>query len=198
MRIRKSESFRLVKIILFAAFITLILVSPSTAQDSLIILNSSDVPTMLRNIKYIESLGGTIYHRFPPHILIGDIPASQHGDLTGRMNITEIATNAVVSKVTGYGRTAEIAINAWNNNYMGKAVEKDLVPIPVPEPGPIKGDVLIIPENTKTKRGAGMTRHADNLINEASIQPYMAGFYDTSEYMIGYNIFRKQWVDRSR
>jgi hypothetical protein len=141
---------------------------------------------MLQNVRYIESLGGMITHRFPPHILIGDIPASQHGNLTGSMNIVEIATNVVdVSAVSEYGKTAEIAVNVWNNNYMGKSPEKGLVSIPVPEPGPIKGDMLIIPEYTKTKRGAGITRQADNLINEASIPPYMAGFYDTSEYMIG-------------
>lgn len=139
---------------------------------------------MLQNIKYIERLGGTITHRFPPHVLIGDIPESHLNNLTGHMNIIQVAATTVdVSAVADYGKTAQIASNAWNNNYVGKAADRVLVSVTTPEPGPIIGDMLILPENIK--RGAGLTQLPDNKISQASIQPYMAGFYDTSEYLIG-------------
>jgi hypothetical protein len=167
------------KTLLFSIFM-IILVSPSAAQDSLIILNSSDVPTMLQNVKFIESFGGTITHKFPPHVLIGDIPASQRTNLIGRMNIVEIAIKPVdVLSVSEYGRTAEIAVDVWNNNYMGLAAEQGIVSITgAPEPGPIVGDMLIVPEDAK---------QSEKLTNEIPVQtlPYGAGFYDTSEYMIG-------------
>ncbi|MFZ3384618.1 MAG: Ig-like domain-containing protein, partial [Candidatus Methanoperedens sp.] len=45
-------------------------------------------------------------------------------------------------------------------------------PVSATEPGPIQGDMLIVPENIK--------------INSAApLQSYASGFYDTSEYMIG-------------
>src|SRR4030066_2065051 len=91
---RKRRCLQLVKIILFISM-TFLLVIPATAEDSFIILNSADVQTMLQNVKFIESYGGTITHKFPPHILIGDIPASQHSNLVGRMNIAEITTKTV-------------------------------------------------------------------------------------------------------
>jgi hypothetical protein len=139
---------------------------------------------MLQNVKYIESLGGTIPHRFPPNVLIGNIPEGYQDNLTGHINIVEVATTAVdVSAYSKYGKNAEIAANAWNNNYKGKAAEKGLVSVPTPEPGPIIGDMLTLPENTK--RGVGLTQLPNSQVNQALIQPYMAGFYDTSEYMIG-------------
>lgn len=147
------------KTLLFSIFMIILLVSPSAAQDSLIILNSSDVPTMLQNVKYIESFGGTLTHRFPPHVLIGDIPASQRSNLVGRMNIVEITTKPVdISTVSEYGKTAEIAVDVWNNNFMGLAAEKGLISITgAPEPGPIVGDMLIVPEHVKSGQGAGVT-----------------------------------------
>jgi hypothetical protein len=184
MRTRKDGSSHPLKIISFAAIIALLLTSPSIAQDSFIILNSSDIPAMLQNVKYIENLGGRITHRFPSHVLIGDIPAVQIKNLLGHMNIVGVATTAAdVSDLAEYGKTAQIAANTWNINYMGKPADKVLVSAMTPEPGPIVGDMLIRPENIKL--GAGLTQLPDNQINQASIPPYMAGFYDTSEYMIG-------------
>lgn len=166
-------NFHLAKVFLIISIVLLLLIGSSAARDSLVILNSSDNPTMLQNINYIESLGGTMTHRFPPHILIGDIPASQINSLKGHWNIVDIVTEPLdVSVVSGYGKTAEIAVNVWNNNYVVNASEKGMVI--TPEPGPILGDMLFVPENFKIN-------------SETPLQslPYGAGFYDTSEYMIG-------------
>jgi hypothetical protein len=141
---------------------------------------------MLQNVKYIESIGGTIAHRFPPHILIGNIPADHISNLKGHMNIVDIVTEPLnVSSVSDYGRTAEIAVNVWNNNYLKKATEEGLVSVATPEPGPIIGDMLNLPENTKRGVLLAQLPNTNGQIKQALIQPYMAEFYDTSEYMIG-------------
>jgi hypothetical protein len=168
-------NFQLFRVFLFISIVSFLLIGSSAAQDSLVILNSSDDSTMLQNIEYIESLGGTMTHRFPPHILIGDIPASQINSLKGHWNIVDIVKEPLdVSVVSGYGKTAEIAVNVWNNNYMVHAPEKGLVSVTTPEPGPIFGDMLFVPKNIRIK-------------SEAPLQslPYGAGFYDSSEYIIG-------------
>ncbi len=187
MKIRSNKPFHCINILLFFAFI-IILISPSAAQESIIILNSSDVPTMLQNVKYIESIGGTVTHRFPPHILIGDIPSGQINNLTGYLNIEEISTKPVnEASVSMYGRTAEIAVNVWNNNFMGKAAEAGLISTNATNPGPILGDMLFVPENATSRRNGKLSIQSANMISELPVQtiPYGAGFYDTSEYMIG-------------
>jgi hypothetical protein len=166
-------NFHLVKVFLFISIVSLLFIGSSAARDSLVILNSSDDSTMLQNINYIESLGGTMTHRFPPHILIGDIPANQINSLKEHGNIVDIVTEPLnVSVVSGYGKTAEIAVNVWNNNYMVHAPEKGMVSVTTP--GPILGDMLFVPENIKIN-------------SETPLQslPYGAGFNELSEYMIG-------------
>ena len=166
-------------------------IDSSEAQDSLIILNSSDDSTTLQNIKYIESIGGTITHRFPPHVLIGNISANQYSNLVGRKNIVEITTKPKdISTVSGYGKTTEIAINVWNNNYMGLAAKQGLVSITgAPEPGPIIGDMLMlyVPENATYEQNGKLSPQSADMVSELPLQtlPYGAGFLDTSEYMIG-------------
>jgi len=143
-------NFHLFKVFLFYFNCSLLLIGSSAARDSLVILNSSDNPTMLKNIKYIESSWGTMTHRFQPHIMIGDIPANQINSLKGHGNIVDIVTEPLdVSVVSGYGKTAEIAVNIWNNNYMVPASEKSMVSVTTPEPGPILGDMLFVPEKIK-------------------------------------------------
>lgn len=47
-------------------------------------------------------------------MFIGDIPVRQLNNLTGQMNIVKVApTIQDVSAVAEYGKTAQIAVNAW-------------------------------------------------------------------------------------
>ncbi len=113
-RIVNLQFFRPVFLI---AIILILLTGVSSARNTLIILNSSDPSTMSQNIDYIESFGGNMTHRFPPDILIGDIPADKISKIKGHLNIVDIATEPVdVSLLKGYGKTAGIAVDIWNNN----------------------------------------------------------------------------------
>lgn len=181
-------NLKLFKPVLFISIVFLLLTGSSSAQNSLIILNSSDPSTMSQNIEYIESLGGNMTHRFPPHILIGDIPADKINELKGHGNIVDIATEPLdVSFLKGYGKTAEIAVDIWNSNYQASYVKKSLV-LPVEsDPGPIIGDMLISPKKAGSLQAVGVTAQSVKPASEITVQtlPYGAGFYDTSEYMIG-------------
>ncbi len=186
--ISRIMNFRHIKVVLFLSITALLLTGSSAAQDSLVILNASDDSTMLQNIEYIESIGGTIAHRFPPHILIGDIPASQLISLKGHGNIVDIATKSLnASLVKGYGKTAEIAVGVWNNNYPEQPEKKGPVSPGKPDPGPIIGDMLFAPDKGKGPKTSGVTARPVKTASEIQVQtlPYGGGFYDTSEYMIG-------------
>jgi len=181
-------NLRLFKPVLFISIVILLSIGSSSAQNSFIILNSSNLSTMSQNIEYIESLGGNMTHRFPPHILIGDIPADKINELKGHGNIVDIVTKPLdVSVLRGYGKTAEIAVDIWNNNYHAPYAIKSLV-LPVgSDPGPIIGDMLIAPKKPAILKAVGVTAQSGIPASEITVQtlPYGAGFYDTSEYMIG-------------
>lgn len=178
----RIDNFRVFNFLLIFLIVSLLLTGSSSAQKSLVILNSSDPLTMSRNIEYIESLGGSMTHRFPPHILIGDIPADKINQLEGHGNIVDIITKPLdVTLVKGYGETAEIAVSVWNNNYIAESQYNN--PLPV-TPGPVAGDILRVPEKSKSMQALGKnTRYANEI--PLQVLPYGAGFYDTSEYMIG-------------
>lgn len=167
---RKTKNDIIRNMLLFCAVVT-ILVTPSVAKDSLVILDSKDASTMLQNVEYIESIGGNVRHRFIPNVLIADIPTDNN--LVGQMNIIDIQTEIVdVPSVSKYGETVEIAANVWNNNYKKKSIEstskdnikKKLKPL---------DDMRFVPKDIRI--GGLQTGSA----------PYGAGFYDTSEYMMG-------------
>ena len=48
------------KTVLILLFVLGMLMNPVSGQESIVILDSSDVSTMLENVRYIESLGGTV------------------------------------------------------------------------------------------------------------------------------------------
>ena len=59
-------------IFLFCIF-AIALVNPSVAQESTTILNSSHDPAILRNVSQIDSPAGTVTHRYPSGIVMGNI-----------------------------------------------------------------------------------------------------------------------------
>ncbi|MDP3106294.1 MAG: hypothetical protein Q8M95_17005 [Candidatus Methanoperedens sp.] len=181
-------NLKVFKPVLFISIVLLLLTGSSSAQNSFVILNSSDLSTMSQDIEYIESIGGNMTHRFPPHILIGDIPADKINELKGHGNIVDIVTKPLdVSVLRGYGKTAEIAVDIWNNNYHAPYAIKSLV-LPVgSDPGPIIGDMLIAPKKSASLKAVGVSAQSGIPASEITAQtlPYGVGFYDTSEYMIG-------------
>lgn len=173
MRIDKINIKKLHKgilLLVLAAFIIPVNAVQDTSKDSLIILSATDIEEMNKNVQYIENNGGKIYHKFPPNVLIGEIPANSN--LEGKLNIEKITKGKLDTKeVKKYGKNAEIAVDAWNKridklpNKPGKGKMKDL-----------QNDSFKSPD---------ITSPIEVQPNITEVPPYGAGFYDTSEYMIG-------------
>jgi len=145
------------------------------AEEALIVLSTENRAPMMESIDYLCTKGGRITHIYPTHILIGNLPKAISQQLVGQKGIEGIYYSIVdSSQFRKYGDVAVFAVEAWNNNFMGQASVKGLTPDPkAPQPAPIRGDVKIAPSLNKSKD------------LQAPGAPYGAGFYDTSEYMIG-------------
>ena len=148
-------------------------------NTALIILDADSVQSMKRAIRLIKDQGGEVVHAYPTHVLIGYIPRGIASRLIGQMGILEIIYDvADVKKVSKYGKSAEAAVEAWNNNFKGKAKLKGLEPpAGFKDPPPIAGDLKTRPNSTSR-----------TLAPPASSRPQQAlapGFYDTSEYFMG-------------
>jgi len=103
------------------------------------------------------------------HRLKAEICGPRRSSVSSRFRL-----NSSSSQVEKYGDVAVFAVEAWNNNFMGEASIRGLTADPeAPEPAPIKADVKMPPQRDESK---------DLQIASA---PYGAGYYDTSEYMIG-------------
>jgi hypothetical protein len=122
---------------------------------------------------FLRQRGGVVLHVFPTHVLIAEIPQSLRDRLVGNVGIEQVLYSVVdPSTVASYGEPAMIGVQAWNNNYMGMPTSKDLEATGFTSPGPIVNDTRIAPKPSDTRV-------------QASGAPYGAGFYDTSEYLIG-------------
>lgn len=162
---------------IFLSMMGMIFIGSANAQDSFVILNSTDVPTMLKNIEYIENNGGKIVHIFPPNILIGDIPLDKMDSIIGQNNIVEIRTDKIdTHTINKYDKITKIAAEVWNNVFKNSIKEKNLV---VPSSLKPLDDARTI--NDKNK----IVHMPIILSSTMSAPPYGATFYDTSEYMIG-------------
>ncbi len=162
-----------IRIYFFLSIMGVIFIDSVKAQDSFVILNSTDVPTMLKNIEYIENNGGKIIHRFSPNILIGDIPLDKINNLIGQNNIVDIKTDKVDTyTINKYGKTAKIAADVWNNVFKNSIIEKK-----TSSSLKFLHDVRIMKDK--------ILPISIPLSSTMSVPPYGATFYDTSEYMIG-------------
>ena len=141
---------------------------------ALILLSAETSKSMRDSIDFIRGRGGEVLHIFPTHVLVGRIPRSLRDTLVGKSGIEQVAYSIVdPSVVAGYGENAVIAVEAWNNNFMGQAASKGLEPsLGFAEPPPIKDDMRMAPQSASES-------------SKVPAPPYGAGFYDTSEYMIG-------------
>jgi len=153
------------------------LIAPTSqdAEQALIILSTEDKASMKECLDYICAKGGRVTHVYPTHIFIGNVPRAISQQLVGQKGIEGIYYSIVdSSQVKKYGDMAVFAVEAWNNNFMGQANLKGLTPDPdAPEPAPIRADVEIHPSPDESKS------------LQVASAPYGAGYYDTSEYMIG-------------
>ena len=81
----RNNNIKIGSILLFCILV-IVIVNPSIAQESPVILNSSHDPAMLRNISHIDRTVGTVTHRYPPGITMGNIPPDRLNSLNGIKN----------------------------------------------------------------------------------------------------------------
>ncbi|MFH1562637.1 MAG: hypothetical protein ABIF11_04355 [Nitrospirota bacterium] len=157
---------------------------------SLGVHESCDINSMQNSIRLIESQGGRIVHIFPPHILIGDIPAHIPGFKpvqpkdVGLRNIYQGIIE--LSAVEDLGQEARFAVKVWNQRFEDVNDRQDACP--TPDPGPIQNDCLVWQPKEKSPPQTSQTLQTlQTLQTPQTLQtsPYGASFYETSEYMMG-------------
>lgn len=157
----------------------IMMASPAFAQEAIIILDTKDTETMLENVKYIESMGGRMTHRFPPNALIGDIPEDKIASLIGSKNIKKIEIVKVdISSIEKYGNSVKVAVNIWNHRFDKNGVST----VDRSKLKPLYKDMLIVPKEMK---GSIEENGSSKIPIISKSRPYGAGFWDTSEYFIG-------------
>jgi len=105
--------------------------------------------------------------------------------MVGQVGIQDIVYDvADPKKYSKYGKTAEAAVEAWNNNFKGRSKLVGLEPPPgFREPPPIANDAFKRPKQLNRTGPAGAT---PALSPNALLAPSQApGFLDTSEYFMG-------------
>jgi hypothetical protein len=136
-------------------------------------------------IRFIKEQGGKIVHVYPTHVLIGYVPRELRAKLIGQMGIQDVTYDVEQpEKVSKHGRSAEAAVEAWNNNFKGRAKQAGLEPpAGFSDPPPIDRDLLTSPNNTgKPSRGGGTSVLSSRVLQTPLQAP---GYYDTSEYFMG-------------
>ena len=109
------------------------MIQPSRKRDSndaaLIVLDTDLVQQMKEAIRFIEGQGGEVVHVYPTHVLIGYVSRELRARSVGQMSIQEITYDvADPKKYSKYGKIAESAVEAWNNNFKGRAKLAGLEP----------------------------------------------------------------------
>jgi len=148
---------------------------PSDQRDCLVVLSTESVDQMKATERIIERLG-FISNVFPPHLIIARIPASQADTLPGTAGIEGLYFGPVdASQFVKYGNDARLGIEFWNHKYFGLDTHPELSRGASNEAPPIAHDMQI------DNRTVSTMEH----VQIQSETPYGAGFYDTSEYMLG-------------
>jgi len=104
---------------------------------SLGVHESTNLNSMRNSIKLIESHGGRIVHVFPPHILIGNIPANIQAKDAGVKNIYHGIIDP--AQVEDLVEEAVFAVNDWNMRFKAQA---KIHPVELDQ-GLIKNDCII-------------------------------------------------------
>ncbi|MBN1458028.1 MAG: S-layer homology domain-containing protein [Armatimonadetes bacterium] len=124
----------------------------------------------------VEEAGGFVWHSFPPHAAIVDLPAGLEEILAADPAVYLIAFDGIDPKVVPdeYGRMARDAAVAWNRNYAAP----DLAPAEASVRAPLVGDTREVPAHViEQMRAAAAAAPAP--------APPGADQWQTSEYMMG-------------
>jgi hypothetical protein len=151
--------------------------TPTDQRDYLVVLSTESIEQMKATERIIERLGGSISNVFPPHLMIAGIPASQADTLLGAAGIEGLYYGPVdASQFAKYGDNARLGIEFWNRKYFGLDTHPELAYRGAVDPDPIANDTRVANRSL-----AGLRENTGLAANI----PYGAGFYDTSEYLLG-------------
>jgi hypothetical protein len=140
---------------------------------------------MKNTVKFIKQNKGKVKFVFPLNILFVTMTDYTATLLKNNSDIEGIYYGKVDPSIgTKYGKTAEHAIQVWNTRFEEKLKDKE---VHSSTAEPILNDRLELPEEIKEKKKKSHIKQ--QFQNRApaleKLAPYNAGFYDTSEYMIG-------------
>lgn len=147
-------------------------------HDALLVLAPADSSFTREAIQLIEAVGGHITHVFPPHILIGTVPAAAESDLLGQGGIVRIARDVVdPASVESYGATAVAGVQVWNALFAhpDKSAEAGIQEL---NPAELVDDALEPPDLPFDP-----SRGEPSIAVQA--EDFTPSYYQTSDYMIG-------------
>jgi len=155
---------------------TLVQISQGGKTPAIFVLSSESMIEMRKMMGVIKEHGGSVDNVFPTHVAIGALLQSEAGGLLGESGVLDIYYGPVdASRFGKYGEIARLGAEFWNRKYFGLDVHPELSQRIFVEPPPIANDVRTI---NRTASTLGNVRVQSEI-------PYGAGFYDTSEYMLG-------------
>ena len=142
--------------------------------DVLILLSDNNSGSIKNIIQIIKENNGTVFHVFPPNALIAKISPNLEEILTTNDDVKQISSSIIdPATIEGGDDSTIFAVKSWNTNYMGQGITEQEPSANIVEPGPIIDDVRIAPKGSR------------NGSFVSSSPPFGAGFWDTSEYLIG-------------
>ncbi len=150
----------------------------SENQEALLVLDVANEKDMREVIVMIEDLGGKIVHRYPNNILWGQVPTNVNNIfLVKQVSYNKIEENEL-SKFS-LDKDELIGVAVWNQHFDAtkadmsqgeKLINDDLEPAPY----------------LQSKTGGQVEQKSvSSAPSEMNGAPRGAGFYDTSEFMIG-------------
>lgn len=146
--------------------------SEEKREETLVILDAANFDEMRTIMNYIEVNGGHNIHIYPPSVLVAKIPEGLKGKLQQQQLVRNLETTVVdPSQYSNRGTTTVYALEAWNNNFQGLSKSKGLDEYPSPNAAPLVGDAILEKDEEPPIR--------------IEKKPYGAGFYDTSEFLLG-------------
>ena len=141
--------------------------------DTVVLLNCGSSDEMWDVVAALETAGGAAHHVFPPHVLIGEIPADVAQWLVRDPRVDCVSSGEInpASVPASYGQMARDAIAAWNRSL---EVQPAAPPGPVDLGRPLTDDALERPLTGPV-----------GLSGQSAASPPGAGRWQTSEYMMG-------------
>lgn len=146
----------------------------ASAEDkSVFVVFEDDVNILTESKATIQSVGGSTTVSLPPQVVIGTVPSSRIADLRSKKGVEAVYSESIDLKQFDLDSELYLFGAAWNEMQQPAFQSRSAQPVQV---GDIDNGILI-PDSSE--------HFSSRSIPEAKSAPYGAGYYDTSEVMIG-------------